>query len=570
MFFMMQKEAMDILKAGYNVFLTGAAGSGKTYLLNQDVAYLRAHGVGVAVTASTGIAATHLNGQTIHSWSGIGVRDALSDDDIKALASRERIARNFKKTKVLVIDEVSMLHAHQLGMVERIARHMCDFALPFGGLQVILCGDFFQLPPVVREEGDTSRGKSEKKFAYECAAWENGAFQVCYLHEQFRQNASADLLLKVLNDIRSGQADEDTKIPLRARYKKPPVISTGNAIRPTKLYSHNVNVDALNEKELEKLSGESKIFHMETRGFPALVQMLKKGCLAPEKLRLKIGAEVLFVKNDTRGRYVNGTRGVVKGFDTHEKWPIVRMGNGRTIMAEPDEWYLGENDIVRGALVQVPLRLAWAITIHKSQGMTLDAAEVDLSDAFESGMGYVALSRVRTLGGLTLMGLNDTALMVHPKILAYDVRLKELSRDARTALARLSAEELAAQHEETLFSRFNGVRDVALVKKHKEDKKRKKKIPTHLITAEFLEKKMPLAMIAKERGLTEGTLLGHMEKLKGTRTLPDISYLKKDISDFEKIFAVFQKSPDGKLTPIFEKFDGTHSFDTLKLVRLFI
>jgi len=195
---------------------------------------------------------------------------------------------------------------------------------------------------------------------------------------------------------------------------------------------------------------------------------------------------------------------------------------------------------------------------------------VDLSDAFEPGMGYVALSRVRTLGGLTLLGLNDVALTVHPKILAHDTRLKELSRVAREERARLSDEEKSVLHEQTLFTRFRGARDTELVKKHKQDRVKKKKIPTHLITAEFLEKKIPLAEIAKERGLKEGTLLGHMEKLKGAKKLPDISYLKKDIHDFDAIFSAFKKSPDGKLTPIFEHFDGTHSFDTLKLVRLFV
>jgi len=195
---------------------------------------------------------------------------------------------------------------------------------------------------------------------------------------------------------------------------------------------------------------------------------------------------------------------------------------------------------------------------------------VDLSDAFEPGMGYVALSRVRTLGGLTVLGLNDVAFSVHPKILAHDARLKELSRVALEEHERLSPEEKSALYEQTLFTRFKGARDTELVKKHKADKVKKKKIPTHLITAEFLEKQIPLTEIAKERGLTEGTILGHMEKLKGAKKLPDISYLKKDIPDFDAIFAAFQKSSDGKLTPIFEGFGGAHSFDTLKLVRLFV
>lgn len=562
---MTQKEALAILKGGHNVFLTGAAGSGKTHLLNQYAAHLSEHGVGVAITASTGIAATHLGGQTIHSWSGMGVRDALNDSDLKALAEKERVARNFKKTKVLVIDEISMLHAYQLDIVDRIARYALDFTRPFGGLQVVLCGDFFQLPPVAR-----GGGAADTKFAHECAAWENSAFKTCYLHEQFRQSAGADALLQVLADIRSGAAGERAKAFLRARYKKLPTSSAGDVVRPTKLYARNINVDALNERELAKLPGEARAFHMETRGFPALVETLKKNCLAPETLHLKRGAEVLFIKNDARGRYVNGTRGVVRGFHKEKGLPLVQTINGQHIMAEPDEWRFEEYGVTRASLTQVPLRLAWAITIHKSQGMTLDAAEIDLSDAFEPGMGYVALSRVRALSGLMLMGLNEMALRVHPKILAYDERLKELSRAARAELTRLSDEELQKQHDTALISRFKGTRDKEIVKKVKKDKERKKKIPTHFITAEFLEKQTPLAAIAKERGLTIGTILSHMEKLKGARQLPDILYLKKDIKDFEIIFTAFQKSSDGALTPIFKRFDGGHSFDALKLVRLFL
>ena len=180
---MTQQEALDILKMGHNVFLTGAAGSGKTHLLNQYIAHLRAHDVGVAVTASTGIAATHLGGQTIHSWCGMGVRETLADDELEAIMRNTRIARNFKKTKVLIIDEISMLHARQLDMVERIARHMGDFTKPFGGLQVVLCGDFFQLPPIVRAQ-QSGESPAEKQFAYECRAWDSGELRVCYLHEQ--------------------------------------------------------------------------------------------------------------------------------------------------------------------------------------------------------------------------------------------------------------------------------------------------------------------------------------------------------------------------------------------------
>jgi ATP-dependent DNA helicase PIF1 len=216
---MRQDEAFSLLKMGKNVFLTGEAGSGKTYLLNQYIHYLKAHQVEVAVTASTGIAATHLQGTTIHSWSGIGVRDHLAQKDLEKLLTTDRIKRNYQKTKVLIIDEISMLHQHQLDMVDTIARYILKCDQAFGGIQMVLCGDFFQLPPV-----SSVSSVEEKQFAFESSAWRAGDFQVCYLHEQHRQGN--DPLLTVLNDIRSGTAGEHTKIPLRTRYKKEPQGST--------------------------------------------------------------------------------------------------------------------------------------------------------------------------------------------------------------------------------------------------------------------------------------------------------------------------------------------------------
>src|SRR5690349_5240990 len=171
---MLQEEAFNLLKMGKNIFLTGAAGAGKTYLLNKYIAWLKENNVRAAVTASTGIAATHLQGTTIHSWSGIGVKDHLTTKDLEYLLKTSHIKRNYKKTKVLIIDEISMLHKHQLDMVDMIARYILNSDVPFAGIQVVLCGDFFQLPPI-------SSGSlvDEKHFAFESLVWKSGHFHVC-------------------------------------------------------------------------------------------------------------------------------------------------------------------------------------------------------------------------------------------------------------------------------------------------------------------------------------------------------------------------------------------------------
>ncbi|OED44171.1 hypothetical protein AB833_02090 [Chromatiales bacterium (ex Bugula neritina AB1)] len=442
---MKQDEALDILKLGNNVFLTGAAGSGKTYLLNRYIRYLRDHKVGIAVTASTGIAATHLNGRTIHSWSGMGVRDALTPADLNSLQRDKRLRKNYLKAKVLVIDEVSMLHPYQLDLLDRIGRHMLDPLQPFGGLQVIVSGDFFQLPPVSRE----SRG-SAHQFAFESDAWATGGFLTCYLSEQHRQGN--DPLISVLNDIRSGTAGEQTKVPLRTRYRKEP---EGN-VRPAQLFAHNVNVDKINYEALKALDGLENTYQLEYSGVRPLVESLMRSCPVPAELRLRIGARVMFVKNASDGSYVNGTLGVVEAFDGEDGWPVVRTFDNHRITAEPEQWKYEENGVTRASIEQVPLKLAWAITVHKSQGMTLDAAEIDLSDAFEPGMGYVALSRVRALSGLKLLGLNEMALSVHPKILAQDKVFKEWSEAAIKLLLQIPEDQRFPQQQDVLVKRFEG------------------------------------------------------------------------------------------------------------------
>jgi ATP-dependent exoDNAse (exonuclease V) alpha subunit len=566
---MQQAEAFTLMKMGKNIFLTGAPGSGKTYLLNKYIAYLRNYDVKVAVTASTGIAATHLHGVTIHSWSGMGVRDNIGEKELEKMLTRGLIKRNYKNTKTLIIDEISMLHKHQLDMIDTISRYILEPDKPFGGLQVILCGDFFQLPPV-----SSSPLISEVQFAFEADTWKNGNFHVCYLEEQHRQGD--DSLLDILKDIREGTIGEHTKIPLRTRYKKEPA----GATKATKLYARNINVDDINEHELKNIHAEEKIFTMTTTGFSALVDGLKKGCLAQEQLKLKKGAEVMFVKNDTGGKYVNGTRGVVIGFDREEGWPLVKTYGNRIIVTYPEEWKYEDNGIVRATLTQVPLRLAWAITIHKSQGMTLDAAEMDLGDVFEPGMGYVALSRVRSLNGLKLMNLNELALKVHPKIFQHDKIFRDNSDVLVKYLRTLSEKEKEQYQRKTLIERFGGWVEEKINMREKEKRRKSKKleetssIPTHMITGEMLKKKLSIKLIAKKRGISVDTIINHIEKLQNLKQMDhaDMTCLKKMISeiDFDIIFSELKKSEDGRLKPIYDRFEGKYSYTDIKIARLFI
>jgi ATP-dependent DNA helicase PIF1 len=561
---MLQIEALNLIKMGKNVFLTGEAGSGKTYLLNQIIQHLREHQVKVAVTASTGIAATHLNGSTLHAWSGIGIKDSLTDADLDKLLTSDRLKRNYKKTRVLIIDEISMLHAHQLNMVDQIARRMLCPDQSFGGLQVILCGDFFQLPPVSSRQFPDEN----KLFAFESSAWEQGDFHVCYLHEQHRQGD--DPLYRVLHDIRNATTGEHTKIPLRTRYKKEPA----SGIKATKLYSRNINVEAINNNQLELLEGKSEIFTMETHGFPALVEGLMRNCLAQETLQLKIGAQVMFIKNDLKGSYSNGTRGVVTAFeDSDEAWPIVTTFDKRIITVRPESWNYEDNDIIRATLTQIPLRLAWAITIHKSQGMTLDSAEIDLGDAFEPGMGYVALSRVRRLDGIKLMNLNEMALRVSDKVLEQDRLFKQGSHESEAILKDLSPDHIKSIQKETLLVRLGGCEQMTAIK-HPKRTPKSKKIQSHLVTLEMFRSNPSIEAIAAERDITKGTVYAHLEKLRGLQliTQAELSHLRSAIPDnvFDLICSAFKKSQEGHVAPVYNHFNGEYSYELIRLVRLFV
>ncbi len=550
---MTQQEALEILKMGHNAFVTGAAGSGKTHVVNQYVNYLRDSGAysAIGVTASTGIAATHMGGQTIHSWSGLGIRASLSERDIEDLEERQYLWRRFEKARVLIIDEISMIHHFRLDLVERIVRSFKRNNLPFGGLQVILVGDFFQLPPVSRQ------GDAPARFAYHSASWETLKPRMCYLEGQYRQN---DLgFLEVLNAVRDNQVTDEILSRLKARFGKRPE----GLVAPTKLYSHNVNVDSENEKELGKIAGNIFSYSMTHKGNENLALSLKKSCLAPEVLRLKIGARVMFVKNNFELGYANGTLGIIERCDS--AGITVKTSRGEKIVVLPATWRIEDGGKVLAEITQYPLRLAWAITVHKSQGMSLDSAEVDLSQSFEKGMGYVALSRVRSLSGLTLLGLNDMALKVNPEVLEFDKRFREES-------AR-HVEELQKQTPQNVSTAQK-----AFLKKivPAGGKVKKEKPSTIEETKKLVAEGKSLKEIASARKLKPETIIDHIEKLRGKDTDFDISHLKKEIpaERLKKMVAAFRKAAtkDGghPLSPVKTILGADFSYEEIRFARLFL
>ncbi len=446
---MTQEQALNILKTGTNVFLTGEPGAGKTYTVNTFVNYLRDCDVEPAITASTGIAATHIGGMTIHSWSGIGIRTKLDKYDLDKIVSSEYITKRIRRTRVLIIDEISMLSARMLDMVDMVCREVKQTSEPFGGIQIILVGDFFQLPPITKREETKDKQSSlilpdigrPGTFAYDSSAWERARLVFCYLSEQYRQD-DADFL-SVLSGIRANSVSAHHLNHITSRK-----IHKGDMPQNiTKLFSHNMDVDRVNNIELAKLKEEVKLFKMSASGREVIVATLKKGCLSPENLELKIGAVVMCTKNNTKERFVNGTLGTVISFEEFTGYPIIKTHKGQNVVIAPMDWTVEENGKIRAQITQVPLRLAWAITVHKSQGMSMDAAVMDLSQVFEFGQGYVALSRVRRFSGLYLLGINDHALKVHPEVLEKDLGFKNKSEEAVKVFEKLAETEIKKMHE---------------------------------------------------------------------------------------------------------------------------
>lgn len=427
-----QQLALEILLSGENVLLTGPAGSGKTFLLNQFIRIAEAEGKHVSVTATTGLAATHLGGTTIHAWSGIGVHDELPEDfEDYLLKSRRDI---IETTDVLIIDEISMLHDYRLDMVDYVARKVRDDERPFGGLQVVLCGDFFQLPPVNRHDS------RDGGFVVNAAVWEQLEPTVCYLGEQHRQEDA--VLLDILNSMRR---DDLRRRHASALLERVEAVLPGGEV--TELHTVNVDVDRINAERLRSLPGKEHRFQAVTTGKENYVASLKRSCIAQETLVLKEGALVMAIKNSPERKYVNGSIGTVQRFEELTEYPVVEFRNGRTVTMKPDTWELRDGDKKRASLSQIPLRLAWAITVHKSQGMTLDAARIDLRKAFVEGMGYVALSRVRTLEGLSLIGINQMALKISPEAAEIDRVLRKRAVDDHARFEHLRKNALKREKE---------------------------------------------------------------------------------------------------------------------------
>ena len=441
---MTQAQVLDILKTGANVFVTGEPGAGKTHTINAYIAYLRKYKIEPAITASTGIAATHIGGMTIHSWSGIGIKQDMSPYELDTLTTKEYVVKRIMKTKVLIIDEISMLTPKMFSLVDTVCRMIKQNPEPFGGIQVICVGDFFQLPPIKKSapvlQSMELFAEKSATFVYESDTWERLGMLVCYITEQHRQSDTH--FLDLLSAILSNTIEEGHYTALQDRL----ITAAEIPEETTKLFSLNADVDTINTRALAELPGDMRTYTMSTYGNDVIAASLQKSCLSPELLQLKKDAVVLFTKNNLSKGFANGTQGVVIDFNPLG-YPVVETKSGKIIHLEPMDWSIEDQGKIKATISQIPLRLAWAITVHKSQGMSLDRAVMDLSNVFEYGQGYVALSRVRSLKGLFILGINNRALEVHPQILKIDQAFRKQSDAISDAFTKMKKTELTKMHK---------------------------------------------------------------------------------------------------------------------------
>uniref|UniRef100_A0A914VT25 ATP-dependent DNA helicase PIF1 n=1 Tax=Plectus sambesii TaxID=2011161 RepID=A0A914VT25_9BILA len=402
-----QKTVVKAVLSGVNVFFTGSAGTGKSLVLRRIVGFLPASTT--FITAATGVAACQIGGVTVHSFAGIGSGQFDLERSFE-LASRRHIAQQWRKCTHLIIDEISMIDADFFTKMEHVARYVRGNDRPFGGIQLILCGDFFQLPPV------TPFGV-ERKFCFESAAWLSCVARTIVLKEVRRQSDSQ--YVSVLQQIRFGRCGAAAANLLNETRNN---CLEKAGVLPTRLCTHTNDADAVNRSSLDKLKGEQKLFSaIDSESIPDSVQSN-----APKDLKLIVGAQVMLTKNlDLSRNLSNGARGVVKSF--RNGYPVVQFAVGFEELIRPAKFTIrlpgNQAWITR---VQIPLRLAWAISIHKSQGMTLDCVEMSLSRVFEDGQAYVALSRAKSLQSIRVLDFDPNCIRANERVVRF---YEQISRE---------------------------------------------------------------------------------------------------------------------------------------------
>lgn len=445
-----QARVLQLLQDRHNVFLTGGGGVGKSFLIHTAVQHARAAGRRVAITASTGAAADVIGGTTLHALLGLGLAKDPVDKLVVAALRSHKIATKWQRLDVLIVDEVSMIDPAFFTAVDKVARAVRKQPdAPFGGLQLLLCGDFFQLPPVMPKTRDSALFS----FCFQTDSWQSAQLHIVELTHIFRQ-VTDPMFTHLLQRARTGDYTVDDVDMLMQRVNVELVDFA--SIEPTRLFARRVNVDDMNHSNLAKLNTQQETYNAHVRWTldadvnPArrdeMTKLLKHAAAnvdthaaVKSEVTLKVGAQVMLLCNlNLQEGLVNGSRGVLTGFVQQggEQLPVVQFAKGRELTIDKFCWEIKVEDAGTIFYRQVPLQLAWAVTIHKAQGLSLDCVELQLDrSVFEYGQAYVALSRVRSLAGLRLTAFTRSTLMAHPLVKQFYASLATASAPAPPMLS---------------------------------------------------------------------------------------------------------------------------------------
>lgn len=413
-----QARAWNYVQQGKNIFLTGRAGTGKSFTLRYIVKQLDPERT--FVTATTGCAAVNIGGTTYHKFFGVGLGRGTAEQLLRTMTEQGR--KNLIACHTLVIDEISMMTGEMFDKLETIAREVRGYRfpkfaqLPFGGIQIVVSGDFFQCPPV---------GQGVQCF--EAATWRSIEVQF-ELQEVIRQREP--LGVGFVNALRDSDVDRWGRVKLAKEwielmdYLRRPLRPRRDGLLPTRLYCTNRDVDRENRDELARIPGELEVYTARDVGTEAWINEMLTSCPAADELRLKTGAQVMLIKNLT-ATLINGSRGVVTRFqhdvETGEKLPLVKFKNGEEAIIKRETWrYEDSQGRELASRTQIALKLAWAGTCHKFQGQTLDYVEVYINDAFEFGLAYVALTRFTSLAGLRIARYDPMKIRNNPKVVGFN------------------------------------------------------------------------------------------------------------------------------------------------------
>ncbi|CAK5280080.1 unnamed protein product [Mycena citricolor] len=498
-----QRHVLEAVCRGESVFFTGPAGTGKSVLLREIIKTLEpCNPSTIAVTASTGVAGLNIGGCTLHSFAGIGLgkasKQSLAQRIAKSLMKRQR----WRNTRTLVIDEISMIDGVLFDKLEYIAREVRECQRPFGGIQLVISGDFYQLPPVPDQ---SHRRHSPSTYAFDAISWAGCVGTPVVLSQVFRQKD--DVFVDILASIRVGALSDDHIQKLSA-LSRPLIYDDG--IEPSELFPLRCDVERCNQERLAALPGETVTYRaIDGAGFDVLdkridresAQRLLDRLVALPSIGLKVGAQVMLVQNVVPGSLVNGSVGIVEDFITtkqavergiavmvpkdeparptnlqamndvvfakNQPWPLVCFTQECRMLCAPLYFSIeGVRGNCEAHRTQVPLILAWALSIHKSQGQTLQRVRVDLDRVFEKGQAYVALSRATSMEHLEIANLQPSKsvlaagtkcterlivnrrIQAHPRVMEWESTWMSYDEEPEPEPAHARSDDLYAQFDD--------------------------------------------------------------------------------------------------------------------------